>query len=214
MRKIILILGLILLPTISFGATYGSNFLNTATPTADTTDTACPYNSPSYTIDGNLTTTWCPTNTAFPHWLKYQLGTAKTIGKLSIWPEGDANGTQIKNFNIQGSNDNSTWTTIYTNITTDTKTSGQRQDFELTTSTSAYLYYKLNINDSWNGAYNRSIMYEVEAYECTDCSSSTSTATSTTLTGNEMINDYLMVFFDLIIIGLIVGGLVWLQSKF
>lgn len=179
---------LVLIPLNSYASTYGSNFLNTATVTADTTDTACPYNAPNYTIDGNLATTWCPTNTALPHWLKYQLGTAKTIGKLSIWPEGDVNGTQIKNFNIEGSNDNSTWTTIYTNITANTQTSAQRQDFELTTSTSAFTYYKLNITSSWNSAYNRTIMFEVEAYECTDCSVATSTASSTitTNTGNFM----------------------------
>jgi hypothetical protein len=79
--------------------TTASSQENVGTPAADATD-------------GNLGTRW---SSAFsdPQWLEVDLGSSKTICQVGLdWETAYATG-----FQIQVSNDNSTWTTIYSTTT-------------------------------------------------------------------------------------------------
>jgi len=124
------------------------------------------YN-PSYIAanasDNNLATRWASANTAFPHWWKYDLGAgvAKAVFKLNIFTYKDANGAAVKNFTLQGSNDNINWTTVYTGICADL--SSRWQDFTFSNSI-AYRYYKINLTDNYRND-NCVSFYEIEIME-------------------------------------------------
>lgn len=61
-------------------------------------------------VDGNAATRWESTHGAGPSWLTVDLGTAKALSQVVIdWEAANA-----ANYTIQGSNDNTNWTTLKT----------------------------------------------------------------------------------------------------
>lgn len=119
--------------------TYGSSILTGGTATADSEF------SGSYPASGPLTGGLWISNVTYPHWWKYDLssGITKTARKLRIKMDGDIL-NEAKNFNYKGSNDNSTWTTIYTGVLA---ANGNWQDFTFS-NTTAYRYYIINFLDT------------------------------------------------------------------
>jgi hypothetical protein len=211
MRKIILILGLILLPTISFGATYGSNLTSSITTCSTKSDMVGTCAS---TYDANTATYWQSNDVGYPVWIKYTLSSAKSIDKLEIYAMSDGGGKMMTNFDLQYSDDNSTWTTASSSVITVDNTWQTFIYNTATTTLGEHLYWQISITESRSDSLTYSGFAELNAFSCTDCISSTSTATSTTLGDNEMINEYLMLFLDIIFIGSIIAGLIWIQSKF
>jgi hypothetical protein len=165
MKKLLAIIGALafLIPSISLAVDYGSNFLTGGTATVNFGA------NPGNAVDGNIATGWDAYNNPLPSWWKYDLGASitKTAAKIKIAPYGDANGRQIKQFYISGSNDDSAWTdvatTTLTNILSTTST-----DFEFSNA-SAYRYYRITItNPTWytpaptvGGSIHEVEMYEV-----------------------------------------------------
>ena len=133
---------------------YGTNFITGGTASAD-----AYYNasySPDKAVDGNITTAWGTADGA-PHWWKYDLGAgvAKKAAKLRIYtisPFG------FNSFTLQGSNDDSGYTTILTN---NLANSTGWQEFTFSNSV-AYRYYKINALTDYVGAVNT---YEIEMME-------------------------------------------------
>lgn len=113
--------------------------------------------------DDNITTIWVSTNTAFPHWWKYDLGIGitKIVAKLRIYAWHDFAGTTSKNFTLQGSNNDTDWTVVYTGIVANIASGWQ--DFTFTNIIS-YRYYKVNFTDNWRGD-NWCSIYEFEMME-------------------------------------------------
>jgi len=140
---------------------YGSNFLTGGTATADTTLTTYVA---SRVVDGNTGTSWISTDSAFPHWWKYDLGAGvtKTARKLRLIVAADPDYVRFKDFTLQGSNNDSDWTTVYTGQFPDATTGWY--DFEFANST-AYRYYKINITSSWEVDANYAQIYEAEMME-------------------------------------------------
>lgn len=69
--------------------------------------------SASLAIDGNPATYWESSIEGAPSWLKVNLGTARVVRSMVI--ESTAYANEIpRDFTLQGSNDNSTWTVIET----------------------------------------------------------------------------------------------------
>ena len=101
----------------------------------------------SKAFDNDETTTrWSSTDTAMPHWIKYNFGDGIVwiIRKLRLKPWAGSP-AQVKDFTLQGSNNDSNWTTIYTGQAAD---NGNWQDF-IFTNTIAYRYYLVNITTSY-----------------------------------------------------------------
>src|SRR3954447_2860415 len=64
-------------------------------------------NVPANTLDNDLSTRWSAEGDGV--WIRYDLGSAKTIGSVSIaWHKGD---TRKDTFDVQLSDDGSSWTT-------------------------------------------------------------------------------------------------------
>ena len=90
--------------------TVSSNSLSLNRPvTVSSTQTTF---SASYAVDGNTATRWSSTFSD-PQWITVDLGSAQQISRVVLnWEAGYG-----KSYNIQVSNDNISWTTIYTTTT-------------------------------------------------------------------------------------------------
>ncbi|GMT43063.1 MAG: hypothetical protein IEMM0002_1474 [bacterium] len=97
-------------------------------------------------------------NAPAAQWIKYQFAQAEPISKVRINPYMYAGNASIRNFTIDGSNNDADWTTLYTGEHPDE--SGWR-DFTFSNST-AYLYIKINITTTWNA---NPALFEVEMME-------------------------------------------------
>lgn len=91
----------------------GSSIATGGTPSAST-----EFNSSfdaAKAFDGNPSTLWsAASNSGFPAWLAYDFGTAVDIVEVSYTCRNDAVANQAwRNFSIQYSDDNSTWTTSW-----------------------------------------------------------------------------------------------------
>jgi len=102
----------------------------------------------SKAFDNDESTRWSSTSVAAPHWIKYDLGVGitKIINRITFLPFASG-GSPIKNFKVQGSNNDSDWddllSTIAPNVT-------GWQSYSITNST-AYRYYRLWMTDTYRG---------------------------------------------------------------
>ena len=137
---------------------YTSDLLTGGTPSALHADT------PAFACDDNTGTTYSHSSTR-PWWWKYDFGAGngKTITKLLFKSPktGTAGGNAtIKDFTLEGSDNDSDWDVVYTGqITNDTN----EQSFTFTNSTS-YRYYKINVTTAWC-TDNEGYIYEIEMME-------------------------------------------------
>jgi hypothetical protein len=92
-------------------------------------------------FDGNTSNDWG--GAAPPQWIQYQFTSSLIIRSYSIFYRGGTDGYPT-NFNLQGSNDGISFTTLDTR-TGFVYTLGQYNTFTITAPYSAYSYYRLNI---------------------------------------------------------------------
>lgn len=207
MRKAIIIGAVsLLVPYVAFAHTYGSNYapgLGTATQICDL---GAGFEAQKG-IDGN-TATLAYTCSGYPAWWKMDLGAGnkKSLGRFTI--EKDTEGDETT-FGVYGSDNDVSWTNIATS-TSAVNTS--TQEF-LYNDTTAYRYYKIWATAGSGGrTYLESKEYTFQ--ECTDCTGSTSTASSSAaLSPSDMLLTYLFYIADALwwitCVGLLVGGLSW-----
>ncbi len=142
--------------------TYGSDILSGGTASADSfydaarnADKAC---------DNNLTSYWqCSAGPPpYPHWWKYDLGDGneKTVQKLRIKPFYTSSNAYIKDFKLQGSNNDSDWDDL---LTDQVANANAWDDFTFSNST-AYRYYRIYATNNWVGNGWISV-YEFEMME-------------------------------------------------
>ena len=116
------------------------------------TMTASGYNQtyvPANANDGNTSTYWESTNNAFPQWLEANLGSAKTVGAMTVdLPPSWSARTQT--FSVLGSTDGSTWTTLVAsaNYTFDPST-GNTVSFSVPSTSAQYLRLNFTANTGW-----------------------------------------------------------------
>lgn len=122
-------------------ATYTSDIIGGGTISADTTYSGYPAGN---AIDDNGTTLWVSdAGVAFPHWIKYDFGSGVTKIVQRITIRGDS--SRLKDFQFQGSNNDSDWTTIYTGVHANDTTV---QTFSFPNST-GYRYYRIYGTTGW-----------------------------------------------------------------
>jgi parallel beta-helix repeat protein len=107
---------------------------------------------PSNTNDGNTSTYWESTNNAFPEWLEADLGSAQTVGSITLdLPPSSAWATRTQSLSVQGSTDGSTWATLAgsANYTFDPST-GNTVTISLPSAVSErYLRLNFTANTGW-----------------------------------------------------------------
>ena len=121
-----------------------------------------PYPGPNYdaskAFDGSVITRWSTAGTTpMPHWIKYDLGVGneKMIRALRVY----ARLNDMSSWTFEASNNNSTWTTLYTGITL--LTEGWHL-FNFSNDTN-YRYYRINITSPTDDYY--ASIYEIQASE-------------------------------------------------
>ena len=107
---------------------------------------------PSNSNDGNTSTYWESTNNAFPQWLEADLGSAQTVGSITLdLPPSSSWATRTQTLSVQGSTDGSTWTTLAgsANYTFDPST-GNTVTISLPSAVSErYLRLNFTANTGW-----------------------------------------------------------------
>lgn len=102
---------------------------------------------PWQAFDAASTTGWAtatPSNGVVNHWLKLDLGVAKVVNRATITSRTDGFNNQApKDFEIHGSNDNSTWTVLDSRAN-QVFAVGEKKTFDIA-NTTAYRYYRLFI---------------------------------------------------------------------
>jgi len=118
---------------------YTTDKLTGGTPSADSVTQGAAANA----CDNNTGTKWETANVALPHWWKYDFGAGVThrIEKLRIYPYAYGGNCEIKDFTLQGSNNDSDWDIVFTGTVANSES---WQDFTFSNSGS-YRYYKVNI---------------------------------------------------------------------
>jgi hypothetical protein len=136
-------------------ATHGSDILTDGTASANSYYGA---NTPNLAVDNNGATFWQCYNVALPYYWKYDLGSGvtKIVSRFTI----ESYDVYAPNaFNIQGSNDDTNWTTLYSGSVVN---NANKQTFNFSNS-KAYRYYKLNITSLYQ--VNNVVIEEMEMME-------------------------------------------------
>ncbi|MBW8780624.1 MAG: discoidin domain-containing protein [Verrucomicrobia bacterium] len=112
-----------------------------------------PNETSSKAFDGTTSTKWYNAVNGGTGWLQYQFasGIAWTISEYKVSSANDVSQRDPKNWQFQGSNDGSTWTTLdtQTNQTFASRLLTKTYDF---TNTTPYHYYRLNITANSGGS--------------------------------------------------------------
>ena len=121
---------------------YGVNFLTGGTPSAENEGSGAA----SLAVDGDISTCWAP-NTEGSFWWKYDLGIGITKNARQLRINDFL--ARIGTFDLEGSNDDSNWTIIYSG---DNQGLTGWQEYEFSNSV-AYRYYRLSLDpyNPWQG---------------------------------------------------------------
>lgn len=147
--------------------TYGTEL--TTGGTASALGENGPNETAAKAFDDDAGTKWLHF-TGSATWLKYDLGSGvtKLVTKYALTSANDDDTRDPKDWELQGSNDNSAWTTVDT-VTGETFASrGLRKEFVCDTpGTTAYRYWRLYINAN-NGNGSITQLAEVQLYQLSD----------------------------------------------
>lgn len=106
---------------------------------------------PSNTNDGDLGTRWSAQSTVEEptQWIRFDLGSLKNVNFLKIaWHNG---GQRVASFEIEVSNDGSTWTSVTGGIVGSSGTTTQLEAVDVTDTQARYVRYVGHGNSSGNG---------------------------------------------------------------
>lgn len=99
-------------------------------------------------FDGNDSTYWA-SNASTNQYVGYKFTSAKNVKGARIIANFETE-ARIKNFKIQGSNDNSTWTDLYTGVYPNTQGYEFIAEFD---NDSEYLYYRIYVIDCYSASH-------------------------------------------------------------
>lgn len=146
------------------------NILTGGTPSADTVWDASygPENAVnrnnSNGPDAGLM--WSSDASARPHWWKYDLGAGitKAVQKLRMCIYADGNGQAVKDFTVEGSNDDTNWNVVYTGLATNFGTVNQSWEEYTFANNTQYRYYRVVFTSGYNQNTGNAV-YKFEMYE-------------------------------------------------
>src|SRR6218665_3303579 len=102
-----------------------------------------PNEAAAKVADGDAGTKWLAF--AKTGWVQYQLSTPQPMVRYTLTSGGDAQERDPKDFRVQGSNDGSVWTTVDERTGEMFTGRGETRSFTLATPSTAYTYYRLDV---------------------------------------------------------------------
>ncbi len=96
-----------------------------------------------------------------PAWIAYHFATPRAVAKLRISSLFSGGNQNLKDFTIEGSNDNANWTLLYTG---QVPNSNGWHEFTFANST-PFLHVRLNVSSSWTGSGMNCWVWEIEMME-------------------------------------------------
>lgn len=123
-------------------------------------------NNDDYAFDEDITKNWASGSGSFPHWIRIDLGSNKTVLEYGIYCNGPGPSNQDLNYSpddwiFEASNDGITWTVIDTQ--TNKGWTKPRWKYFTITSPQSYRYYQINISDNY-GTGNVAQIGEIDLY--------------------------------------------------
>jgi hypothetical protein len=108
---------------------------------------------PDKAFDLNSLSKWFNGNAAPTGWLRYDFGAgnAQVVKRYTVTSGSDVPERDPKNWQFQGSNDGSAWTTLNTQSDQSFATRSQANTYDIT-NTTAYRYYQLNVTANFGGS--------------------------------------------------------------
>jgi hypothetical protein len=130
------------------GVTSTTNLALGATMTASGSTADYP---PSNANDGNTSTYWESTDSAFPQWLEANLGSAQTVGSITLdLPPSTAWATRTQTLSVLGSTNGSTWTTLVPSANyTFNPATGNTVTINVPSTSVQYLQLNFTANTGW-----------------------------------------------------------------
>jgi len=115
------------------------------TPSASVNSAPATEGSPSV-FDGDLSSKWFNNNVAPTGWLQYDFGAgnAQQVKRYTVSSANDVPGRDPKNWNFQGSQDGTAWTTLDSQSNQAFANRWQQNSYDIGNGT-AYRYYRFNI---------------------------------------------------------------------
>lgn len=123
--------------------TLDTDITGSASMSASTSDASYPLVN---LTDNNAATTWAATAGTTTGWVKASFGAAQDVGAITIRANNTYGTTAPKDFTIEGSTNDSTWTVIRT-LTDQTFSASEQKTYYLPDHTS-YRYYKIDMTDN------------------------------------------------------------------
>ncbi|MEV7969489.1 choice-of-anchor D domain-containing protein, partial [Sphaerisporangium sp. NPDC088356] len=133
------------------GITSTTNLALGATMTASSSIGGFP---PGNANDDNTATYWESNSNAFPQWLQADLGTAQSIGSITLkLPPPSAWATRTQNLSVEGSTNGTTWTTLKASAAyTFNPATGNTVTIPLTTASARQVRLNFTANSGWPAA--------------------------------------------------------------
>jgi len=146
--------------------------------TASASHENLPSEGAAKAFDGSYTSKWLANNTT--PWLKYQFASSNkyAVTKYALTSGNDEAPRDPKDWKLQGSNDNSTWTDVDSRTGETFASRNLRKEYTCASNQTAYEYYRLNVSLN-NGAATIVQLSELELYADNDQSIALGTYTVT-----------------------------------
>jgi hypothetical protein len=118
--------------------------------------------APGNAVDGNASTYWESTNSAFPQWLQVDLGSATKVGRLVLdLPPSSAWATRTETLAVSGSTDGATFSTLAPSASyTFNPSSGNTVTITVSAASVRYLRLTFTANTGWPAGQ----LSELQAY--------------------------------------------------
>jgi F5/8 type C domain/Protein of unknown function (DUF1573)/Abnormal spindle-like microcephaly-assoc'd, ASPM-SPD-2-Hydin len=142
-------------PTLVLSGTGTSTApVNLAAGKATSASSSTAGYGPANVTDGNTSTYWESANNAFPQWVQVDLGAATSVSKITLnLPPATAWATRSETLSVQGSTNNSTFTTLVGSASyTFNPATGNTVTITFTGASERYLRLNFTANTGWPAA--------------------------------------------------------------
>ena len=113
-----------------------------------------------YVFDNDDSTLWSG-STKTNQYVGYHFNNPVKVVKVNLKPSNTSGYARVKNFRIEASNDNSTWTTLYTGLY-DNSTESIKKEYDITND-NFYSYYRIYVIDNY--APNTNMYIRIDTLE-------------------------------------------------